>query len=147
MRSHVETGDEGATEQMMVFVQQLVGAGCTIATGSRPRLAAETEPASEMKVGQRAHHQPQAAHHEDGFLQPASPGEQRDRSHSDGDLQRRGGLGPAVMLVQLGFAHLVDFGRLLFELFGGQLDLGLLSSVAFGLGLEERSACEYSGQT
>ena len=93
-----------------------------------------------MKVRQRPYHQTQAAHHEDSFLQPTTLGEQRHRCHRDGNLKQGRSLGPAMMLVHLRFALLVEFDRLLLELLGRQLDLGLLGRVALRFDLEQRLA-------
>ncbi len=76
---------------------------------------------SALQPAVGAHHGAQRAQAVDAVQQPAAPRQQRDRSHRDGDLQHRGGLRPAVVLVQLVRALLVEGNRLFLELFGLRL--------------------------
>lgn len=95
---------------------------------------------SEVKVSQRPHDQPQAAHHVDGLCEPAFARQQRDGGHRDGNLQRGRGLSPAVMLVHQGFARLVEPNRFGLELLGGELDRNFLGLVALRFRVEIRLA-------
>ena len=54
-----------------------------------------------MQPGQCAEHDADGAHRVDAVLQPAALGQQGNRSHRDPDLQRRRGLGPAMVLMDL----------------------------------------------
>ena len=69
-------------------------------------------------------------------LQPPAAREQRDGRQRDGDLQHRGGLRPAVVLVHLRLALLVQRLRLGFQRLGLLLDVVLLQLVAVQLGLQ-----------
>ena len=88
-----------------------------------------------MQERQRAHTQAHGGHAVHAVFQPLLLGQQRNRGQGNRHLQRGGGLGPAVVVVQVGLALLIEGVGIGLQLFGRGLDLVLLFFVAVDLGL------------